>query len=145
MTCPNCNGTNNVVQENSRWCTDCGTQIESQCEWTFSYNQVSNYRRVPVYSRIKRFRQWIISEKNELIHRYLDDILDVYSVLEFAWQTDKKKRIYFFNKNCILFFILEALDIELTVKTLKDKERVQIQLELMRELITSLQKYFPFV
>ena len=145
MTCSKCEGTNSVVQGGSRWCTDCGTEIEANCDWTFSYNQITNYRRVPVYSRIKRFRQWLLSLKKEKIECNLEDILNVYSVLEFAWQTEQKKRIYFFNKNCILFFILKSLNIALEVSTLKDKERVTLQLERMDGLVTTLQKHFPFL
>ena len=147
QSCSKCKiGTNTAVDAGSLWCTGCGEQIVAQCEWTFSYsNRTNNYRRVPVYSRLKRFREWCIKTRIPYVLQHMSSILDLYAKLEFGWINNKKKRCYFFNKNCILFFCVTVLGITSpthTIKTLKDEERVDAQLLEMCNLLEHHVKIF---
>ena len=145
MTCPECKGDSFVVENNSKWCTGCGLEIESHVQWTYTYSLAHHHRRLPVYSRMKRFRQWLERMSNEVIKENISDIVDVCSLIEFGWQAGEKKRTYFFNKNCLLFFVLKELGLSVQVKTLKDEERVKLQLQRMQEVMTSLRQQFDFL
>jgi len=79
-----------------------------------------------------------------LIFANFENILMVYGKVEFSWQPQKSARTYFFNKNCVLSFILEHLGIEIKVPTLKDKERVEQQVTTMKALVSDLSKSLGF-
>jgi hypothetical protein len=62
--------------------------------------------------------------------------MDAFGLLEFHWGIHgSKSRKYFFNKACVLYYIVSKLGLELEVRTLKDQERVNIQLAEMEQLV----------
>ena len=126
-----------VVSENSEWCTACGTEIRSHVQWVAGYNNPNMYRaRYPVYCRTKRFKNFILDMKNRVIYCNYNSIMDVFGLLEFHWGIHgSKSRKYFFNKACVLYYIVSKLGLELEVRTLKDQERVNIQLAEMEQLV----------
>ena len=147
--CTECGGTDTAVHGGSRWCTQCGVQLEAQCQWTFSYscNRHNCNRRVPVYSRLKRFREWCLKIRIPYVLCNLDSIMDLYAIIEFSWLMDKKARCYFFNKNCILYFCVHILNLERKddeITTLKDKERVDCQIREMCNLLENHRKVFSY-
>ena len=133
--CSNCGSNSSAVDSGSLWCTGCGTQLEAQCEWTFTYSLCSNYRKVPVYSRIKRFQTWLKELDEPLIFAHFEEILLMYARIEFGFYPARGERTYFFNKNCVLAFILDYLGIGIEVPTLKDKGRVEKQISKMNVLL----------
>ena len=104
-----CCGAISAIAQNSEWCTACGTEIESQVQWVSSYNNPNSYRqRYPVYSRTKRFKEYIMELKTPVIYWNFEPIMDLFGLLEFHWGIKgAKNRKYFFNKACVLFYIVE--------------------------------------
>ena len=102
-----------------------------------SYSNPNMYRaRYPVYSRTKRFKNFILDLKKKVIYCNFDPIMDAFGLLEFHWGIHgSKSRKYFFNKSCVLAYIVTKLDLKLEVRTLKDEERVSIQLAEMEQLV----------
>ena len=139
MVCE-CGSHDTVIEGGVKWCTGCGAELERRCEWTFTYALCHNYRKVPIYSRIKRFRVWLQELNKPLIFANFERILMLYGQIEFSWEPRKTTRTYFFNKNCVLSFILEHLGIECKVPTLKDNDRVQKQVKTMKALLIDLKK-----
>ena len=132
-----CCNAQSVIQGNSEWCTGCGVEVRSCCLWVSGYNNPNQYRaRFPVYSRTKRFKNYILELKRKLIFCNFEDIMNAFGLIEFHWgNKGSKTRKYFFNKACVLFYIIGALGINLKVRTLKDQERVKVQLDEMSELL----------
>ena len=126
-----------VVSGNSEWCTSCGTEVCKQVQWVAGYNNPNMYRaRYPVYSRTKRFKNFILDLKKKEIYLNFDPIMDAFGLLEFHWGIHgSKSRKYFFNKACVLFHIVTRLGLGLEVRTLKDQERVRTQLAEMERLV----------
>ncbi len=122
-----------AIQNNSEWCRGCGREIRSYCQWVVGYNN-PNLRKAkyPVYSRTKRFKNYVVDmNKIELLSRF-NDVLDVFGLIEFNWGTyGCPGRLYFFNKACVLYFIIQYLEIDCEIITLKDPERVKTQLKAM--------------
>ena len=116
QSCAKCKiGTNTAVDAGSLWCTGCGEQIVAQCEWTFSYsNRNNNYRRVPVYSRLKRFREWCIKTRIPYVLQHMSSILDLYAKLEFGWINNKKKTMLFFQQELYSIFLCNRPGYHLT-------------------------------
>ena len=69
----------------------------------------------------------------------------LYGRIEFAWEPHRSERTYFFNKNCVLSFILEYLGIPFEVATLKDKERVEKQVTTMKSLVSGMPFFLGLV
>ena len=126
-----------AISNNSEWCTNCGTQVRAQCQWVVGYNNPNCYRqRYPVYSRTKRFRSYIINLQETAILTNFNDVMDCFGLLEFHWGNKGcKNRKYFFNKSCVLYFVLKVLDVPVEIKTLKDKSRVESQVRAMQYLL----------
>ena len=75
------------------------------------------------------------SLKLELSADEFEEVLNMFTFLEFKWSVSNKTRRYFFNKGCVLQFCLDRLEVDLTVHTLKDTDRVKSQMEAMAELL----------
>ena len=103
--------------------------------WVNSYACASHYRRYPVYSRTKRFNAYLINLGYEGLFKNYHDIMDIFGKIEFIWGMSQKTRLYFFNKSCVMFFIVWVLELKLDIKTLKDKKRVKRQCVAMAELL----------
>ena len=131
-----CEHERTVFSDGEKTCIDCGLVMGEQAFVT-SYNRVFSYRRQPIYSRQKRFYQFLLSSKNPLVLQHLDDIMTYFSKIEFFWCMKlSKKRKYFFNRFVTLVFILNHLNVETDgMRTLKDKERVEEQLNSMSEIL----------
>jgi hypothetical protein len=140
--CSHCGSNSSAIEGGSLWCTGCGTQLQAQCEWTFTYSLCSNYRKVPVYSRIKRFQAWLKELNEPVIFANFEEILFLYGTIEFSFHPHRGERMYFFNKNCVLSFILEYLCLPLQVPTLKDAHRVEKQVTTMSKLLAELNRHF---
>ena len=124
-----CEHTNSSRIGNKNVCIGCGLEIEDCTNWTFSYGEITCFKRFPIYSRIKRFITYLKSLKIQELNDNVDDILDVFGFIEFRWMMAKKnKRKYFYNKYVVLFFIAGMLELKSKVRTLKDRERVKQQI-----------------
>ena len=126
-----------IVQGNSVWCTGCGAEVDSQVQWVTGYNNPNTYRaKFPVYSRTKRFKNFILELKKLTIFMNFNPIMDTFGLIEFHWGIHgSKTRKYFFNKGCVLHYILQFLELDLEVRTLKDEERVATQIIEMDRLL----------
>ena len=124
-----CEHENTTFSEGEKVCTDCGLMLGEQVFIT-SYNRTFSYRKQPVYSRQKRFYHFILSQRESKINENLEDIMVLFGKLEFFWSLNRHKtRKYFFNRFVTLVFILTTLSISTEgMRTLKDKERVQVQM-----------------
>ncbi len=131
-----CEHLNKTFSEGEKVCTDCGLMLGEQ-QYITSYNRVFSYRRQPVYSRQKRFYHFAQSTAEPLVFQNLENIMLLFGRLEFFWSLKlNKSRKYFFNRFVTLVFILEYLSIGTEgMRTLKDKERVQLQKESMAEIL----------
>ena len=120
-----CEHNNTTFSDGYKVCTQCGRMFDEQ-EYITSYNRTFSYKRQPVYSRQKRFYQFITSSENPVVFENLEDIMVKFGLLEFFWLMERPKtRKYFFNRFVTLVFILDHLGIDTTgMRTLKDKERV---------------------
>ena len=138
MTCPECNSTSKVHDEGKMWCTSCGCELEDSPMWTHSYAMPNHYKRFPVYSRVKRFIEYIRKINKPELNENYNDILDIFSLIEFQWgMMTHEKRKYFYNKYVVLFFIAQRLNIEVELRTLKDIERVEEQVKELGKLLNS--------
>ena len=116
-------------------CTSCGTETDRRVYIT-SYNRSYSYQRPPVYSRQKRFFQFIRGLHEPLINENENDILTVFQHLEFFFNVGHKYgRKYFFNRYVTLYFILEFLCVPVKIRTLKDIVRVELQLQQMAKIL----------
>ena len=136
MACKVCASENSVTDQGFVWCVDCGLQMGRSQVYVQGYQSPQTYRHpFPVYSRIKRFVVWLREMRLPLDNEDIEDILRLFSVIEFTWGCSKKARSYFFNKGCVLQFILDTLEIPFEVHTLKDPNRVDAQMQSMRKLL----------
>ena len=130
-----CEHKNTTFTEGEKCCTDCGLLLGEQV-YVRSYNRICSYRRQPMYSRQKRFYQFVTSLGMPVIFQNLEAILLLFSRLEFFWCVHPKQRKYFFNRFVTLVFILNHLDIPTkNMRTLKDKDRVMLQLRQMQNVL----------
>ena len=131
-----CEHNNTIFLEGLKTCTDCGLIFDEPVYIT-SYNRSFSYRRPPVYSRQKRFYHFVLSVGNSCIFQVLENIMTLFGRLEFFWTFQpNRSRKYFFNRFVTLVFILKELSIDTEgMRTLKDKERVQIQMNDMAEIL----------
>ena len=79
--------------------------------------------------------------KSEILGAAMEQILDLYSNIEFFWSSQKENRKYFFSRKVILFFIVHALELEVDVPVLKDEERTETQLKSIETVFEVSQKY----
>ena len=131
-----CEHENTTFTEGEKCCTDCGLMLGEQLYIT-SYNRTFSYRRQPVYSRQKRFYHFVLSTGQPLIFQNLEDIMTLFGKLEFYWSLKPNRtRKYFFNRFVTLVFILKFLNICTEgMRTLKDKERVELQMGNMAQIL----------
>ena len=131
-----CEHENTVFVEGLKTCTDCGL-IFDEPVYVTSYNRCFSYRRQPVYSRQKRFYHFVLSIGNPDIFQNLENIMLLFGRLEFFWSCQPfRSRKYFLNRFVTLVFILKKLSINTEgMRTLKDKERVQNQMEDMDKVL----------
>ena len=136
MTCRDCGSTKNINENNYLTCTNCGLMFEYKPKYVQGYATPNLPSRKQYYSRIKRFAKKLLEMRNDIIGYHTERILLFYGVLEFAWNVSfKRTRKYFFSQKVVLFFILAALEIDLEVPVLKNKERTDEQLARMDEIL----------
>lgn len=136
MTCINCGKHEFVRANNHNTCTGCGLQAEYNPKYCQSYAQPMYHFRKQYYSRAKRFTRVLKSKKSELIAQHFEDILQLYSLIEFLWIIkSNKERRYFFSQKVILWFILRELGINMKVPVLKNKERSYHQVHAIMALL----------
>ena len=118
-------------------CVDCGLENSYSPIFYESYTNTNLYRRKrQYYSRAKRFSKILREMRSETIGASFDRILDLYSLLEFRWlMQSKKKRKYFFNSKVVLWTLLYVLDIDIDVPRLKNQDRGKVQLETIVKLL----------
>ena len=132
----------NCTHENSAWaqglkvCTDCGLVLPG-VQYVFSYNDMHSYKRIPVYSRLKRFRTFLRILNHPSVNMNFQHILDCFAKLEFHYMIfPPSERQYFFNKNVTLLYILKHLDLSNKgIPSLKDSSRVTVQWKMMDKII----------
>ena len=74
--------------------------------------------------------------KSDVIGNWTEDILCLYSAIEFKFNMKQnKERKYFYSQKVVLFFILARLGINLIVPVLKNPDRTEIQVRSMEELL----------
>ena len=131
-----CEHLQTTFSDGEKVCIDCGLLLGEQ-EYVTSYNRVFTYRKQPIYSRQKRFYQFLISSDDAVIHKNLENIMLYFGKLEFCWLMHKPPtRTYFFNRFVTLVFILNALGVNTNgMRTLKDKERVVEQMQVMAKIL----------
>ncbi len=136
MVCSDCNSTETAREGNKIWCTSCGNELQDAPMWTHSYAMPNHYKRFPVYSRVKRFIEYIRKLNEPELNNNYNDLLDLFSLIEFQWGMRlHEKRKYFYNKYVVLFFIAKKLSLPVKLRTLKDEERVEEQLEELEKLL----------
>ena len=146
MTCSECGSTENIIENNYLTCTNCGLMFEYKPKYIQGYATPRLPNRKQYYSRIKRFAKKLLEMESDVIGDNTERILLFYGLLEFAWNVcDKRTRKYFFSQKVVLFFILAALKIDLSVPVLKNKERTEEQLARMAEILKTpgLLRKFP--
>ena len=111
--------------------------FEHRPKYVVSYNCPQMPRRRQYYSRCKRFKKYVQWFRFDKLSKRMEDILYAYSTIEFLWMTLKKNdtRKYFFSRKVVLFFIVENLELEVTVPVLKDQERTDKQLESLQLIL----------
>ena len=137
MTCSECGGTRFVTVDNYNTCIGCGVQAEYNPKYYQSYAQGPLYQiRRQYYSRAKRFTKVLKEMRSDLIGQHFEDILQLYSFIEFLWNMKpNKSRKYFYSQKVILWFILRRLNIGLNVPVLKNKVRSLSQVHSMNDLL----------
>ena len=131
-----CGSTDSVVIENYLTCLDCGNMMKYEPKWVMSYACPQFFYRKCYYSRIKRFQKKLLEMKSNVIGDWTEDILCLYSAIEFKFNMKRnKERKYFFSQKVVLFFILAKLGIDLIVPVLKNPDRTETQLKSMAELL----------
>ena len=129
-----CEHENTIFVEGRSCCTGCGLMF-SEVQYVFSYHHKSVYRKAPIYSRQKRFYTFLKTTTIPSVHT--NTIMDMFGKIEFHYSIfPPKNRMYFFNKNVVLYFIMTLMGLDTDeVKTLKDRERVGVQISALRELV----------
>ena len=131
-----CSHCNTGTVQGTTVCTKCGLELSHSPVYVRSYNRVFSYRRQPIYSRQKRFYQYIISLQNSEVAAHMEEILCMFTAIEFHWNIfGNPGRKYFFNRNVTFFFIADSLNLAITPKTLKDENRVNEQLADIKKLL----------
>ena len=131
-----CTHEDTIFDKGTTICTTCGLEICYSPVYVRSYNRTFTFRHPPVYSRQKRFCQYVISLCNNEIGEKMEDILLLFARIEFFWNVYRDPvRKYFFNRNVVLFFITNLLELSVKPKTLKDENRVIEQLAQITELL----------
>ena len=134
--CTECDGTDFAVIENWNTCLSCGLQGVYRPKYYTSYALPRMEFRRQYYSRAKRFTKVLRNMKSEVIASVFESILQMYSLLEFRWNMKvNKTRKYFFSQKMVLWFILNRIGIPLIVPVLKNKQRGELQIEAMDQLI----------
>ena len=129
--CKECDAeVNGASMENVLWCTGCGSKLQDDIKWTFSYTNLDSRRYSrPQYSRLKRFIEYIRTFKSDSLGTNLEPILDLFYTLENGWHNNKYGRTYFYCKNVVLHALIRRLGItDVTVPLLKDDTRNTKQL-----------------
>ena len=131
-----CQHENTTFYQGEKCCTDCGLMLD-EIVFVSSYNQIYSYRRQPVYSRQKRFYHFLLDAKNPVIFQNLENIMTMFGKLEFFWGIRPvTTRKYFFNRFVCLVFILQKLNVDTEgMRTLKDKDRVFDQMQVMTQIL----------
>ena len=131
-----CQHLNTTWDKGEKVCMGCG-QILPGRQYIVSYNRQFTYRRVPVYCRQKRFRNFMRSLDNSEVNSNFDHILDCFGKLEFHYTIYKPvERHYFFNKHVTLHYIMKHLGLDhASIPTLKDQDRITSQCEMMDRII----------
>jgi len=131
-----CNHQNTVTENGGIWCITCGTCVNNCPTYVRSYNHPYSYKRIPVYSRQKRFMQYILNLNSSVVRDNYENILLLFGRVEFFWNIfGTEERTYFFNRAVTLFFIAAMLDLDIEVRTLKDKTRVDTQLRNLSKIL----------
>ena len=134
--CSTCGESHFVLVNNYQTCVNCGTENEYTPKYYVSYAMPRSEYRRQYYSRAKRFTQVLRSMKSDVIAENFEEILELYSLIEFLWNMKSDKtRKYFFSQKVILWYILQYFEIPIKVPLLKNKERSQKQLETIIELV----------
>ena len=141
MTCEDCGCDRLLRISNYLTCTGCGLMTDYVPVYITSYSNPQVPRRRQYYSRCKRFRNYIRKMKSEILGAAMEQILDLYSNIEFFWSSQKENRKYFFSRKVILFFIVHILELEVDVPVLKDEERTATQLKSINTVFEVSQKY----
>lgn len=138
-----CEHNERVINSGNVWCRNCGLLLEDMPVWTHSYANPCHYKRSPVYSRIKRFIQYLQKINKDEVNENVNDILDVFSLIEFQWALQEHdKRKYFYNRYVVLYFIAKILGLDIKLRTLKDSERVKDQIQELCELLENMIEMF---
>ena len=125
-----------VVVNNYQTCVNCGRENEYCPKYYVSYAMPRQEYRRQYYSRAKRFTKVLWRMKSDIIGKYFEHILEMYSLIEFLWNMKHDKdRKYFFSQKVILWYILKYFEIPIEVPLLKNKERSQKQLKTITELV----------
>ena len=135
MECPSCHETTpGIIDESSLWCDKCGTCIRANYVFVTGFQNRHSAPRQQIYCRAKRFTKYV--QKHCRVMRHImgniDDIIDLYSALEFAWCCHRalSKRIYFFAKPVMLKYCCAILQLSLVgLPELKDKNRELVRFE----------------
>ena len=130
-----CGSKDFFVIDNYNTCLGCGMCHEYAPVMTFSYNHPYNTRPRAYYCRVKRFKQYVKDQKNNILSGCIDEILDLYNYIEFFWGVSERNRRYFFSRKVMLFFIVTRLGLNIKTPLLKDKERTVEQLASIEKLV----------
>ena len=143
--CKNCETHPAVVHDqNSAWCTSCGVELAQETVYVRGYSNPQTYRRRQVYSRTKRFRDYILKSlvvisksTSHALLQLLNAILDIYGIIEFAWRSGVNSvRKYFFAKPVMLYVCCSLLGLETdSLPSLKDKARESCQYNEIAKII----------
>ena len=135
MECPSCHeSTPGIIDECSLWCDKCGAQIRENYVFVTGFQNRHSAPRQQIYCRAKRFTKYVQKHCRAMRHilRNINDIVDLYSALEFAWCCHRSlsKRIYFFAKPVMLKYCCVLLQLSLEgLPELKDRNREIDQFE----------------
>ena len=132
-----CGSTDFVVENNWETCIRCGLENNYEPKFFTSYALPRHVYRRQYYSRAKRFTKVLLDMENELIAKSFEDILELYSLIEFHWINHRNKtRKYFYSQRVVLWFILQKLNIPINVPVLKNKERSLDQIGSILEVLS---------
>ena len=131
-----CGCTDSIVVDNYDTCLGCGNMMKYKPKWVTTYACPQFFYRKCYYSRIKRFQKKLLEMKSDVIGEWTEEILSVYSAIEFKFNMNpNKERKYFYSQKVVLFFIIARLGIDLSVPVLKNPDRTKTQLKSMTELL----------
>lgn len=127
MQCASCHQqTPGIVDSNHLWCDQCGCSMADnyQLQHVSTFSNPHSASRKQIYCRVKRFAKFVPTVcKDVEVLRNLQEILDLYSALEFTWIVEKeiKQRIYFFASKVMLQACCQILKIKpINLPSLKD-------------------------